>query len=70
MMDTLVALHDKVEILPPNLRNEALLFIDFLIERSGKGYQKTQRKFGSAKGKIHLSEDFDEPLVDVFEDYM
>jgi len=69
-MDTLIALHDKVEILPPNLRREALLFIDFLIERSGNNKQKIQRKFGSAKGKIHISEDFDEPLVDIFEDYM
>ena len=69
-MDTLIAIHDKVEILPPNLRREALLFIEFLIERSGNNHQKTQRKFGSAKGKIHMSENFDEPLVDIFEDYM
>jgi hypothetical protein len=69
-MDTLVALHDKVEILPPNLRKEALSFIDFLIEKSIRNNQETQRKFGSAKGKIHMSENFDEPLTDIFEDYM
>ena len=69
-MDTLIALHDKVEILPSNLRREALLFIDFLIERSENNKQKIERKFGSAKGKIHISEDFDDPLVDIFQDYM
>jgi hypothetical protein len=69
-MDTLVALHDKVEILPPNLRREALLFIEFLIEKSIGNHPKTQRIFGSAKGKIQMSEDFDEPLTEVFEDYM
>jgi hypothetical protein len=68
-MDTLVTLHDKVEALPLNLRKEVMLFIDFLIEKSGKNAQKTQRTFGSAKGKIHISEDFDEPLED-FKEYM
>ena len=69
-MDTVVALHHKLEVLSPNLRNEVFHFIDFLIERSGNNLPKTQRKFGSAKGKIHISEDFDEPLTDIFKDYM
>jgi uncharacterized membrane protein (UPF0182 family) len=69
-MDTLVALHDKVDALPLNLRKEALLFIEFLIAKSEQNYPKTQRIFGSAKGKIHMSEDFDEPLTDIFKDYM
>ena len=69
-MDTLVALHTKVEALPPNLREEVLLFIDFLFEKSGRNRQKTQRKFGSAKGKIHISEDFDEPLDNIFKNYV
>jgi hypothetical protein len=51
-MDTLVALHDKVEALPLNLRKEAMLFMDFLIEKSRNNPQ--QRTFGSAKGKIRL----------------
>ena len=67
-MDTLVALHNKLEVLPPNMREEAFLFIDFLIEKSRKNSRKTQRKFGSSKGKIHLSKDFDEPLSDYFKD--
>ena len=32
-MDTL-ALHNKIDLLPPNLRQEASLFLDFLIEKS------------------------------------
>jgi len=69
-MDTLVTLHNKINILPPNLVNEAALFIDFLIEKSGKSGQKTCREFGSAKGKIHMSANFDEPLTTIFKDYM
>ena len=69
-MDTLVALHNKLEVLPPNMRKEAFLFIDFLIEKSRTNSQKTQREFGSAKGKIHMSEDFDEPLTDYFKDFV
>ena len=69
-MNTLVSLHHKFEILPPSMRKEALSYIDYLIEKSGKNPKKLQRKFGSAKGKIHLSKDFDEPLEDLFKDYM
>ena len=69
-MDTVVALHNKLEILPPDIRLEAFSYIDFLIEKSKRNTQKTQRKFGSAKGKIHMSEDFDEPLTDYFKDYV
>ena len=70
IMDTLVALHNKLEVLPVNMRREASLFIDFLIKKSKNNNRKVQRKFGSAKGKIHMSEDFDEPLTDIFKDYM
>ena len=69
-MDTLVELHQKVDVLPPIFRKEASLFIDFLIERSGKNKPVVQRIFGSAKGKIHMADDFDEPLADIFKDYM
>jgi hypothetical protein len=69
-MDTLSVLHDKVEALPLNFRKEVLLFVDFLIQKSERTHQKTQRRFGSAKGKIHLSDNFDEPLTDIFKDYV
>ena len=68
-MDTSVSLHHKIEALPTNLRIEALSFIDFLTGKSTRSTKKI-RKFGSAKGKIHMSEDFDEPLTDLFKDYM
>ena len=68
-MDTLTILY-KLETLSPNLRKEASLFIDFLMEKSRKNKKERQRTFGSAKGKIHISEDFDEPLEDFMKDYM
>ena len=69
-MNTFIELHQKFNLLPPNLKREAYLFVDFLIEKSNNNNQKTKRKFGSAKGKIHLSDDFDEPLTDIFKDYI
>jgi len=69
-MDTLVELHQKLNVLSPDFRKEASLFIDFLIEKSKKNKLSPQRIFGSAKGKIHMSNDFDEPLTDIFKDYM
>jgi len=69
-MYTYVDLHHKMEALSPKLRKEAFLFIEFLIDKSRKNNQKAQREFGSAKGKIHMSDDFDEPLTVLFEDYM
>ena len=60
-MDTLT-LHHQIDILPPSLRHEVSLFLDSLIKRHEKK-QPEQRIFGSAKGKIHVSEDFDEPLT-------
>jgi len=69
-MDTFIELHQKFEALSPNFRKDALLFIEFLIEKSRKSNQQTNRTFGSAKGKIHMSEDFDEPLTEFFEEYM
>jgi len=41
----------------------------FLLEKSAKSKKKVIPQFGSAKGKIKMSADFDEPLDD-FKDYM
>lgn len=68
-MDTLPTLHYKIDRLHPSMRREAALFLDFLIEKKRKNNRKKERKFGSAKGKIHISEDFDQPLTE-FKDYM
>lgn len=66
---TSLNLYTKFETLPKNLKQEVSDFIDFLMEKSSKKKKKVIPQFGSAKGKITLSPDFDEPLDD-FKDYM
>ena len=72
---TSLSLYTKLETLPSELKEQAKNFIDTLINKSkkNKGLQPEKelprRQFGSLKGKIHLSEDFDAPLDD-FKDYM
>jgi len=59
-------LFGKIENLPVEMQKEVSLFTDFLLSKSS---YTTTPKFGSLKGKIRLSEDFDAPLPD-FNDYM
>ncbi len=72
---TSLSLYTKLETLPSELKEEAKNFIEKLLDKTkkkkGAEIQKklTQREFGSLKGKIHLSDDFDAPL-DEFKDYM
>jgi len=67
---TSLTLYAKLETLPPDLKSEANDFIDFLMEKAKKKDHKAGvAKFGSLKGKIKLSEDFDAPLED-FKEYM
>jgi hypothetical protein len=63
-----VNVHTKLDALPQNLKQEVADFIDFLLQKSGK-VSKPVPQFGSAKGKIKMSPDFDTPLDD-FKDYM
>lgn len=63
-----LTLHTKFESLPPDLKKEVNNFVDFLLSKS-KRVAKKPAKFGSAKGKIKMSIDFDEPLDD-FKYYM
>ncbi|PZU86703.1 MAG: hypothetical protein DI529_08270 [Chryseobacterium sp.] len=69
---TTLSLYKKIENLSPALRKEAEDFIEFLLDKTKKK-EKTPKKpkktFGSLKGKVSLSEDFDSPLED-FKDYM
>ena len=62
-------LYTKLETLPKNLKQEVSDFVDFLIEKTSKKKKKIIPQFGSAKGKIKMSPDFDKPLDD-FKDYM
>ena len=64
-----LSLYTKLETLPKNLKQEVSDFIDFLLDKSSKKKKQIIPQFGSAKGKIKMSPDFDEPLDD-FKDYM
>ncbi|MBN8706045.1 MAG: DUF2281 domain-containing protein [Bacteroidetes bacterium] len=68
---TSYAVFSKLESLPPELKQEAIDFIDYLSlkNKKRKPVKNTIPLFGSVKGKIKLSEDFDSPL-DTFKDYM
>ncbi len=59
-------LYGKIEGLPLEMQKEISLFADFLLSKTS---HITTPKFGSLKGKIHLSADFDAPLAD-FKEYM
>ena len=58
----------QIEALPEALKAEVADFVAFLSQKQ-KPEKKIVPKFGSAKGKIHMSPDFDEPLDD-FKEYM
>lgn len=65
------AILEKLEELPESLQTEVLHYIEFLIEKQAKN--STQEKLtkrgglGMWKGKIWMSDDFDEPLEDMKE---
>ena len=61
-------LYGKIESLPLEMQKEVSLFADFLLSKKTTSHTVIP-KFGSLKGKIHLSADFDAPLSD-FNDYM
>ena len=64
----------KYNYLPLELRKEVVDFIEFLIQKNQKKQTletppKRPSNFGSAKGLITMSDDFNEPL-DEFQEYM
>ena len=59
-------LYGKIESLPVEMQKEVSLFADFLLSKNS---HSVVPRFGSLKGKIHLSADFDAPLSD-FNEYM
>ncbi len=50
------------------LKREVEDFVDFLLEKSKKE-KPIKRTLGLAKGRIVISDDFDQPLAD-FKEYM
>jgi len=66
-MDKL-SLYSQFNSLPKHLKEEVLNFIEFLQMKSKKSKKKNKREFGCLKGKIKMSQDFDQPLDD-FKEY-
>ncbi|QTE37014.1 type II toxin-antitoxin system VapB family antitoxin [Mucilaginibacter sp. P25] len=63
----------KLDQLPPDLQTQIEKDVDRLLKKITNAElvnsDQTIRGYGSLKGKIWVSEDFDEPLED-FKDYM
>lgn len=63
------SLFSKIHMLPDDLKAELNEFVDALLKRRQKALKDKTPKFGSAKGQITMSPDFDDPLDD-FKEYM
>ncbi len=70
---TSLTLYTQIEALPSKLKKEAKKLLEDMLKKQEEAKSKKsslkKRTFGSLKGKIHLSKDFDTPLTD-FNDYM
>lgn len=68
-----ISLYTHINSLPPNLKQEVRDFVEFLKQKADKAEKANsrnpQRLYGVLKGKIEISEDFDDPIDD-FKDYM
>ena len=62
------ALISKYEQLPPDVQKVVDIFVDALMKKEVPKVAKGKAKFGSAKVKIWMADDFDEPL-DAFKEY-
>lgn len=69
-MHTLDQISQRTAVLPDNLQQEVLDFVEFLVAKSQIFTPTTeaasQRIAGLQRGKVHIAEDFDEPLPDDF----
>lgn len=60
----------QINSLPESLRQEVFDFVAFLKTKGHRNPRENKpREFGLLKGKIKMSDDFDEPLND-FKEYM
>ncbi|MFC3560019.1 type II toxin-antitoxin system VapB family antitoxin [Pedobacter jamesrossensis] len=66
---TTTKLQLEINSLPQNLRQEVADFVAFLKTKNKDKPKLKSREFGFAKGKIKLSDDFDEPL-ELFSEYI
>ena len=64
-------LFNKLAALPEHLKAKVEEFIDSLLSKENKSFQKKNSKpvFGSAKGMFVMKPGFDDPLED-FKEYM
>lgn len=60
---------ENINRLPGHLLAEVNDFVEFLMKKNGIPGHPVKPEFGSLAGKIHMADDFDEPLED-FKDYM
>ena len=69
---TSLTLYTQIEALPSKMKKEAKKLLEEMLQnqRESKNKKSELKKsaFGSLKGKIHLSIDFDDPIAD-FKDY-
>lgn len=56
----------KLKNLPVDKQQQVLDFVEFLIQKSTSKQQNTKRVPDIHKGKIKMSDDFNEPLDDSF----
>jgi hypothetical protein len=66
-----IQLYKDIESLPEDLKKQLFDFVIFLKQKAkySKPEKLKERKAGSLKGKIKMSDDFDEPLEE-FKDYI
>jgi hypothetical protein len=62
------ALISKYEQLPPDIQKVVDIFVDALMKKEVPKVAKGKAKFGSAKVKMWMADDFDAPL-DAFKEY-
>ncbi len=55
----------EFEVLAPELQKQVFDFVAFLRKQQLR-QQLTKRSVGEYKGKIHIADDFDDPLSDGF----
>lgn len=69
---TSLTLYTQIEALPSKMKKEAKKLLQEMLQNQRESKNKKsglkKRAFGSLKGKIHLSSDFDAPIAD-FKDY-
>lgn len=59
-----ISLYSKINSLPEHLKKEVYDFVEFLQTKVKKDSGEKPRAFGSLKGKVKMSEDFDAPIED------